>query len=407
MRPEEIELRRQMGAALDEAESLATTALEQNRNLDENENARFEELNRQVTEWGKRLADIKGVDDLRSLLGANPATPPVPNAPNAPETVADRFLRSEQFEDFARRGYRGQMDAVQLDGVSIRSLIDNSTSTSGAAFTQPQLRPQVPLAVPDRALRLIDLLPHGTTTDSAVVYVQDTTTSVAGDTATEVAEGSAKPETTETFVRVTDTVATIATWMNITRQAAQDHAQLTSYLQQRMMYRVRRRFDNQIVNGNGSGANLTGLLSRSGILTYAPGSAEARVVSVRKAVTLIEGYDLEPDTVVLNPADLEKFDLWTASGSGEFMAERQTYSRINTAWGLTPVVSNAIASGTALVLDRTSAMIWDRQQPEMYLTDSHASNFTSNILTMLVELRAALSLFQPKGVCALTFNGTA
>lgn len=406
MRPEEIELRRQMGAALDEAERIAASAVNENRNMTDDEQSRFEDIDKQVTEWAKRLEGLSTVDSHRASLGDLPVPPQPSNTPAPPASIADTFLRSEQFEDYERRGLRGQMDAVTFDGLSIRALIDNTTSTSGAAFTQPQLRPQVPLAVPDRALRLIDLLPHGATSDSAVVYVQDTTTDVAGNTAAETAEGAAKPETTETFVRVTDNVATIPVWMNITRQAAQDHAQLTSYLQQRMIYRVRRRLDNQIVNGDGTGANLTGLLNRSGILTLAPAGAEARVFTVRKAITLVEQNELEPDTVVLNPADLEKFDLLTASGSGEFMVERQAYNRIPSAWGLTPVVSNAVAAGTALVLDRTAAMVWDRQDPTLYLTDSHASNFTSNILTMLVELRAALSLFQPKGVVKITFNGT-
>jgi HK97 family phage major capsid protein len=405
VRTEEIELRRQIGAALDESETILTTAIREQRGATPEEDARVASLAVQVEEWSKPLEQFRSNDTSRALLESLPGVTS-PNGAIRSEDVGEKFLRSEQFEDFARKGFRGQMDALELDGVSLRSLIDNVTATSGAAFTQPMLQSQVPLSVPDRALKLIDLLPHGTTGDNSVIYIQDTTTSVAGDTAVETAEGGAKPETTETFTRVNDTVATIPTWMNITRQAAADHPQLVSYLQGRMMYRIRRRFDNQVINGDGTGANLLGLLNRSGIVTYAPGTAEARVFSVRKAVTLIEQYDLEPDTLVLNPSDLEKFDLLLASGSGEFLAERQTYARLQTAWGLTPVTSNAIAAGTALVLDKTSAMIWDRQQPVMYLTDSHASNFTSNILTMLVELRAAISLFQPKGVAKITFNGT-
>jgi hypothetical protein len=40
------------------------------------------------------------------------------------------------------------------------------------------------------------------------------------------------------------------------------------------------------------------------------------------------------------------------------------------------------------------------------MTDSHASNFISNILTLLLELRVGLALFNPKGVLKATFNGT-
>ena len=71
------------------------------------------------------------------------------------------------------------------------------------------------------------------------------------------------------------------------------------------------------------------------------------------------------------------------------------------------VSSNAIASGTALVLDTAAVQVWDRQSATAYMTDSHASNFTSNILTLLLECRMALSLYQPKAVVKVTFNGTA
>ena len=50
-------------------------------------------------------------------------------------------------------------------------------------------------------------------------------------------------------------------------------------------------------------------------------------------------------------------------------------------------------------------MLWDRKQPTVYLTDSDGTDFLQNILTLLVELRAAISLFQPKGVVKVTFNG--
>jgi hypothetical protein len=50
--------------------------------------------------------------------------------------------------------------------------------------------------------------------------------------------------------------------------------------------------------------------------------------------------------------------------------------------------------------------VFDRQQVTAYMTDSHASNFTSNILTLLLEARLGLGVFDPSGVLKCTFNGT-
>jgi hypothetical protein len=48
----------------------------------------------------------------------------------------------------------------------------------------------------------------------------------------------------------------------------------------------------------------------------------------------------------------------------------------------------AVASGTAYVGDFTTGMAWlARNDVVMYETDSHASNFISNLITLLAETR--------------------
>ena len=52
--------------------------------------------------------------------------------------------------------------------------------------------------------------------------------------------------------------------------------------------------------------------------------------------------------------------------------------------------------GTFLVGSfREGATLWERDTDRLHLSDSHASNFTSNILTLLAELRAALTVLKP------------
>lgn len=405
----EIELRRSIGALVDEAEKLINIE-DPTRSMTEEENTRFGQINTEVGTLKDRLDQVKSTAALRSEFGATPPVDrlePVGEQTRDAGTWAEQFMRSESFQNLRSNNFGHGEARFTLEGTSFRALIDNTTTTSGAAFTQPSLQTQVPLAVPDRQLRLIDVIPHGTTSDNVIIYVQDTTTSVAGDTAVETAEGALKPESTETFVRVIDPVQTIPAWMKVTRQAAEDHNQIMSYLQGRLIYRVWRRLDNQVINGDGVGANLLGLLNRSGISTYAPAAAEARVFSIRKAETIAQQAEQEPSVVVVNPADMEKFDLAVAAGSGEFLT--QNGARVNpppTMWGMRAVWSNAILAGTAMLIDPTVAMLWDRKQPTVYLTDSDGTDFRQNILTLLVELRAAISLFQPKGVVKVTFNGT-
>jgi len=223
--------------------------------------------------------------------------------------------------------------------------------------------------------------------------------------AVEVSEGSAKPQAGVTLAAQSDPVATIAAWVNITRQAASDNGQIMSYLDTKLRYSLKRRADGQAINGDGNSPNLKGLLQRSGIATCAPGSTEARYKSIRHAITIGEQAESIYEIIVLNPADAELFDLANEASAGiHAQLEGAPLAMQPTAWGLRVVKSNAIASGTGMLVDPTAVMVWDRQQPTAYMTDSHSTNFTSNILTLLLELRMALTLFDPKGVCAVTFH---
>jgi hypothetical protein len=170
---------------------------------------------------------------------------------------------------------------------------------------------------------------------------------------------------------------------------------------------VKRRADLQAIAGNGVAPNLLGLGGRSGIVTYAPVGAEARYLSIRHAVRLMEDAESVPEIIVLNPADAELFDISNSTTAGLHAVPNIAGPSATTAWGLTQVRSTAIAAGTALLIDPMSVAVLDRQQVSAYITDAHASNFTSNILTMLMEARLGLALFDPAGVAKVTFNGTA
>ena len=62
------------------------------------------------------------------------------------------------------------------------------------------------------------------------------------------------------------------------------------------------------------------------------------------------------------------------------------------------------ATARELAAQGAKVAVLDRQQVTAYMTDSHASNFTSNILTLLLEARLGLAVFDPAGVCSVTFD---
>lgn len=327
-------------------------------------------------------------------------------------SMGARFSEDPEFRAWADGGARGTSPALTVD-MEFRAVTDTTTgSTSGGAFLNNQRLDRIGNDFLNRRTFLLDLLPTIPVSTGAVEYVQDSSPLAdMANKAVEVTEGSAKPQAGVTLSLVTEATATIAAWANLTRQVAADVPQVRGYLDTRLRYSVKRRADGQAINGNGTTPNLKGLLNRSGITTYAPGSAEARYVSIRHGIRLMEDTEAVPEIIVLNPADAELFDLTNSTSAGIHAAPdatgglQQHWNR--SVWGLTPVRSTAIAAGTAMLIDPMAVAVLDRQQVTAYMTDSHASNFTSNILTLLLEARIGLALFDPKGVAFITFNGTA
>lgn len=318
-----------------------------------------------------------------------------------------RFAGSEEFRSFAEGGATGRSQTVTFQGLDFRSVTDvTNASTSGGAFINAQRLTRVGADFLNRRVFLSDLLPV-IPVDGPIEYVQDKSPLAdLADKAAEVAEAGAKPQAGPTMEVVNESPATVAVWANLTRRVARQAPQVQAYLDARLRYALKRRFDKQVINGDGNSPNISGLLDRANILTEAPGSAEARAITIRKAITTMEESESVPEIVVLNPADAELFDLLNVSSAGIHATPDLTAPPASSAWGLQVVRSTAIASGTAMLIDPMAVAILDEMAPRAYLTDSHASNFTSNILTLLLELDAGLALFDPAGVLKATFNGT-
>ena len=324
-------------------------------------------------------------------------------------SLGERFT-SDEFRTWASGGARGQSPAMDVD-LDFRAVTNVTTgATSGGAFVTNDRLGRVGNDFLDRRTFLLDLLPSINVTTGSVEIVQDKSPLAdLANAATEIAEGGAKPQAGPTLAVVTEPIQTVAAWANITRQAAADAPQVQGYLDGRLRYSVKRRADGQVINGDGTSPNISGLLDRTGINAYdaTAAGAEATYLSIRKAITLMEQDETVPEIIVLNPADAEKFDLSNDTATGLHAIPNVAGPGATTAWGLTQVRSTAIASGTALLIDPMAVAVLDRQQVTAYMTDSHASNFVSNILTLLLEARLGLAVFEPAGVCSVTFDYTA
>lgn len=385
-----------------------------------------------ATEVESRNAAAQRASEARSrLAGAVPTVPQ--NAPGGPAVsgqpggtqpeqrggqanVARRLgvqvIESPSLAEFRSRGMSGNAN-MDLEGVNIRALIDSS-STSGGALTTPNRVPDLIPVTRDVPIRLLDLIDTRPTDGPRIEYVQE---DVFTNSAAEVAEGAVKPESGMTMKVVEDTTKTVAHWVNLTRQTAEDNSQLQSYVEGRLTYGLLKRLENQVLRGNGTSPNMRGIWNTTGVGTYTASANEAAVISVRKAITVAQLSEFQPDTVVMNPVDWERIELSTDT-AGSF---RVTPSVANLmaprVWGLavitTMVMTGTTGGGTPVGGEflvgsfREGATLWEQSGIRLLMTDSHASNFTSNILTLLAEMRAGLSVWRPKAFVKGAFSGSA
>lgn len=333
-------------------------------------------------------------------------------------TPGQKFIASEQLEKRNAKGFVDKIEVGNLfpeksgadwtDGLTpteIRALISSTTPPASALFAQ--VLPTMYRAA-EKPLVMRDLLLNFTTTSDSITVMQETGfTNNAAETieSTSVSDG-AKPESALTFSETTFPVKWIAHWLPITRQLLEDLAFMRGYIDQRLLTGLARREDNQALNGNGSGANLTGILSTSGIqlldAAYFAGTPvknagtdNENINRIRRAKTkvMVTG-DAMPSFIVANPADVEEWDTIT-DANRDYLIGGPDGTKPRTLWGLPIAESQNIAAKTVLVGDGTMAAFVDRKQSVIYTTDSHSDYFIRNLFVVLAEERIALPVFRP------------
>jgi len=176
-----------------------------------------------------------------------------------------------------------------------------------------------------------------------------------------------------------------------------------------LMYGLRLQEDAQILNGDGSGENLTGVLQTSGIQTYAWSSGatgDLKADAIRRAATLSFLAYYEPTGVVMHPNDWEDIELSKDDNGQYLVAVSVALGGTPRLWRIPVVDTPAIAEGTALVgAFGTAAQIYDREQASIRISEQHADFFVRNAIVILAEQRLALAVKRPEAFVSVSFDG--
>jgi HK97 family phage major capsid protein len=329
-------------------------------------------------------------------------------------TFGEAFTRSEAYQQMKARAAMGDnMPLGTTDGVKVmgREAVKTLVSVTGAGTPALQGVPEedrtsLIVAKPLAGLDFLNVIATATTDSDVVEWLEETTYT---NNAVETAETSDSPESAVAFTVRSANVREIPHFIPVTRRALADAAFVESWINNRLIDGVRRRLQDQVLKGNGSGQDFTGIYNNANIGSVDRSSTSLSMVeSLHRCITTIRtNAFVEPDFIGIHPEDWEAIrlvrgDSMTTDGTND-VAGKVGYiygdpagNGPTTLWGVPVIVHAAFTSGTPLVGRGADATLFVREGLSVAASDSHSTYFTERKVAILATMRAAFAITQPK-----------
>lgn len=242
-----------------------------------------------------------------------------------------------------------------------------------------------------RTLRVRDLIPTVPTTSNAWQFVREL---LFTNNAAETAEGAAKPESVLTFEDATVNIRTIATFIKASNQILADAPALRAYIDNRLRYGVELREETQIVAGDGTGQNISGMTASGNFTAFTPTSGDTAIDSLNRAKYAILGADYMATGILLNPSNWGTIERLKATDGAYLVGD--PFGQITPImWGLPVVASNSMTANKLFVADFMTSYEYVERQTTVIDIGFVNDDFTKNLVTIRAEKRGALATIRP------------
>jgi len=303
---------------------------------------------------------------------------------SAPELSAGaEFVKSEQFKQL-------------LSGQTQRARFEvKNTVTSGSTTVFPQQNPAI-IRGNFAPLTIRELFRSIPVTSNMVNSLREASWT---NDAAEVSQGAAKPESDATFEQYNVPITTVAHWIKVSNQLLADAPAIVAYIDTRARDGLAQRIDAQLLNGNGTSPNLSGLTDSGNFTAYTATSGDLLVDAINRAKYSLWATGNMPDVVVVNPADWGAMERTReGAGTGQYLYGAPGTMAGENPFGLRIVLSNNMAAGKFLVgaID-ASAVLYTRQGATVEMGYVNA-DFTNNLVTIRVEERLGLGVERPSAI---------
>lgn len=288
--------------------------------------------------------------------------------------------------------FKSKAGSIELD-VDLKTVM----TTSAGWATQDLRGPRVVLDA-QTPIDVVDLFPQTTTTQSSVVYMEETTFT---NNAAEVAEGAVKPEAALALTEQSSPVRKIAVLLPVTDEQLDDVPQVQGYINNRLPFMVRQRLNTQLLTGNGTAPNLEGLLNVSGIQTQAKGADPTPDAVYKAMVKVMTTGQAMPDAAVFNPLDWQDVRL-LRTADGIYIWGSPSEAGPERIWGLRVALAQGLTENTGVVGDFGNFSELAVRRGLTVDVGFVDDDFARNQRHFRAEMRAAVIFYRPAAFATVT-----
>ncbi len=317
------------------------------------------------------------------------------------KTAGENLVEAENFKAF--RDGSAQKARVEIaEQADKKEEAVNPITTPTGGIVQAYRRPGI-MPGAFRPLTIEGLFPSLPISTNAFEYVQENEAKNVNG-AVFVAEGAQKPFGSTDFEAKTGTVKTIAHLARISKQLMADAPALVAYINQRLVYGVDLVVEDQLVTGDGTGQNLSGILHDGNYTVHGAtkanlGKAPTIFDLILFAKAKVEDAFFRPNVILLNPIDWTSM-LMEKNASGDYYLGHPASVAPKYLWGLPVWTTPAITQGKFLVGDfNAAATLWTRQGMTVEMFEQDVDNVQKNLVTIRAERRLGFGVERAAALC--------
>jgi HK97 family phage major capsid protein len=323
------------------------------------------------------------------------------------KSLGELLAEEKAYEDWLKRGMQGGLDLgfdvypsdLLAKAMAFETLGSKALMTTSAGFAPESLRLPGFVEMATRPIQLLDIVPMSQTSQAAIKYMEETTRTHG---AAERAEGAAYAESAFAFTERTGDVRKITDSLPVTDEQFEDVPMMQGYVNGRLMFGVRQKFDSQAYAGDGSSPNLRGIANVVGIQTQAKGTDPVPDAFFKAMTKIRVTGRAMPTHHVMHPTDWQDIRLLRTS-DGVYIWGSPSEAAMERLWGLPVVQNDARAAGSGMTGSFQPAWIsaFERRGVDVQVGYVNAQ-FGEGKRTVRADMRVALVVFKPAAFCDVT-----